>query len=174
MPVRAAFTRLIAELAVNSLANGTVVIPKMRRDRFDELVELRVLLEGKATELASSRVTASELDEMEAVATRLTDAANHGSAYDYLELNQQFKFAIYDAARSPVLKDLIERLWLQIGPFMCFYTRDIKIQAETDEQWTALTALRIGDGYTARKAIEADIRAGGVFLVAVGEFDDTS
>jgi DNA-binding GntR family transcriptional regulator len=57
---------------------------------------------------------------------------------------------------------------------MRFYSRDIKIQVETDEQWAALAALRSGDGATARRAIEADIRAGGVFLLEVGEFDDTS
>jgi DNA-binding GntR family transcriptional regulator len=171
MPVRAAFSRLTAELAVNSQANGTVVIPTLTKSRFNELVELRILLEGTAAEKAAAVVTKKELKALKSLAERKTDAAQSGSAEQYLDFNQRFKFAIYRAARSPVLEDLIERLWIQIGPFMHYYTRDIRIQVETDEHWAVLAALQEENGVAAREAIVRDIRGGADFLMKIGDFD---
>lgn len=34
--------------------------------------------------------------------------------------NRGFRFGLYEAARMPVLLDMIERLWLQIGPTLNF------------------------------------------------------
>jgi DNA-binding GntR family transcriptional regulator len=174
MPVRAAFSRLVAERAVELQSNGTVVIPTMTRAHFNELVELRILLEGLATAKAASRITSKDLKKLEQLAIRLTEACESGNAERYLKYNRAFKFAIYEAARAPALEDLIERLWVQLGPFMYFYTRDIGIQAESDQQLLALKALRDGDADTARLAIESDIRAGGAFLGEFGDFDDSS
>lgn len=171
MPVRAAFSRLTAELAVNSQANGTVVIPTLSKSRFNELVELRILLEGTAAEKAAATVTKRELRTLKSLAERKTEAARSGSAEQYLDFNQRFKFAVYRAARSPVLEDLIERLWIQIGPFMHYYTRDIRIQVETDEHWAVLEALGEGNGVAARKAIVRDIKGGADFLLKIGDFD---
>ena len=55
MPVRAAISRLIAERGLVQKSNGTFIVPRVTRPAFKELMELRSLLEGRATSLACGR-----------------------------------------------------------------------------------------------------------------------
>jgi DNA-binding GntR family transcriptional regulator len=173
MPVRAAFSRLVAELAVESTASGTVSVPHLSRAKFQELVEMRMLLEGAAAEKAAGCITSSELKQLRTLATHLEDAVRSESS-KYLALNRKFKFGVYKAARSPVLNDLIERLWMQIGPFLNYFARDLTAQGATDEYEAIVAALAAGDGPAARKATERDISAGAEFLLDAGEFSTGS
>ena len=52
MPVRAAISRLTDEGGLIQLANGTFIVPVLSGNRFREVMELRALLEGRATALA--------------------------------------------------------------------------------------------------------------------------
>jgi len=164
MPVRAAFSRLIADRAVDQNSNGTIVIPRMTKERYQELIQLRALLEGKAAEIAAGRITDKQLTELKKIGKALTEASIGGDATKYIVLNRRFKFAVVAAAESPALADLVERLWLQVGPFMGYYATDVRAQHELDRHVEAIAALEQGKGVAARKAIEADILDGAAFL----------
>lgn len=164
MPVRAAFTRLVAEKAVVQDANGSIYIPQMTRQHYKELIELRALLEGRAAEIAATLINAKELAALEKIANDLTQASKDGDAERYIDLNQKFKFGIVAAAHSESLADLVERLWLQVGPFMRYYAREVSKQYALDRHDDAVAALRTRDGAAARKAIEQDILDGADFL----------
>lgn len=170
MPVRAAFARLAAEKAVTALANGTISIPLLTREQFDELVELRILLEGVATEKAARLIEPGEIEELGQIAAALHDAVQANDADNYLQLNQKFKFTIFRAARAAALEDLIERLWLQVGPFMRHYAADIRGQLDTDQYDAVIASLRRRDGITARAAMEADVAGGAEFLKRTAVF----
>lgn len=171
MPVRAAFSRLVAERAVQSLENGTVAIPTMSRVRFDDLVVMRILLEGTAAERAASRITRPQLTKLKKLAAALAKAVKENNPI-YLDLNQSFKFTVCEAAGSPTLEDLVERLWLQFGPFMHFYAEDIKSLSRTDQYSAVVDALSRGDAVEAREATAKDIIGGAEFIVKVGHFVD--
>jgi DNA-binding GntR family transcriptional regulator len=164
MPVRAAFTRLVAERVLTAQGNGTITIPILTRATFDELVGLRVLLEGIAAERAAALITQAELAALDRLAEALTAATTENDANAYLEGNFQFKFAVFRAARSPALEDLIERIWLQISPFMRFFTEDVRGQADSDRHMETVAALRRSDGDGARAAMREDILGGAEFL----------
>jgi DNA-binding GntR family transcriptional regulator len=173
MPVRAALTRLAAEKAVVSQANGTVIIPRLTREMFEELVGLRILLEGVAAQRAAGVITPAELDEVETQAGVISGATRDNDAPAYLQGNFRLKFAVFRAARSPALEDLIERVWLQVSPFMSFYIEDVRGQAETDRHHQLLDALRRRDGEAARVAMQSDILGGAEFIRKFGRFADT-
>ncbi|MFB2550847.1 GntR family transcriptional regulator [Ensifer soli] len=171
MPVRAAFMRLVAEKAVVQDANGSVYIPKMTRQHYKELIELRALLEGRAAEMAAPLITATELSALEVVARDLTAASKAADAERYIDLNQRFKFGIVAAARSAALEDLVSRLWLQVGPFMRYYASEVSAQHALDRHDDAVEALKRRDGPAARIAIESDILDGANFLFATDVID---
>ncbi len=170
MPVRAAFTRLVAEKALTAQANGTITVPVLTRAIFDELVGLRVLLEGIAAARAAPLITEAELTALDGFSAALTAATTGNDAKAYLEGNFQFKFAVFRAARSPALEDLIERVWLQISPFMRFFTEDVRGQADTDQHVETVAALRRRDGEGARAAMQNDILGGAEFLHRYAKF----
>jgi DNA-binding GntR family transcriptional regulator len=173
MPVRAALTRLVAEKVVVAQANGTVIIPLLTRAMFEELVGLRILLEGVAAQRAAGLITPAELDEVEIQAQAISAATRDNDAKAYLEGNFRLKFAVFKAARSPALEDLIERVWLQVSPFMSFYIEDVGGQAATDRHHQLVDALRRRDGEAARVAMQSDILGGAEFIRAFASFQDS-
>ena len=173
MPVRAAFSRLVAERALVQNANGMINVPNISADTLEEIISFRVLLEGIATERAATKITKEELKSLATHARELAKASKKENYAGHPELNQKFKFTIYKAADSPILLDLIERLWLQIGPFMSHHGKDSRLrQAKNDRHEAVYAALREGDGATARREIEQDIADGGAFLRKVAGFDN--
>jgi DNA-binding GntR family transcriptional regulator len=170
MPARAAILRLAAEKALDlSGTSGSASIPLLTKSRFNEMYELRVLLEGRATERAARQMTKKDFSELQQLLVELETASVRGNSDKYLEVNQRFKFKIFQSADQPVLEDLIERLWMQIGPFMRFYGKGI-MDLRVDRHKTALSALIARDGVTARSALEADVKEGATFLLTNAEF----
>ena len=164
MPVRAAFARLMAEKAVEQNASGTVLIPRMTRERYRELIDLRALLEGKAAEMAAGRITAAQMQELEKIGKALSNASKSGNATAYVDLNKRFKFAVVAAAKVLTLAHLVEHLWLQVGPFMHNYATDVQDQHELDRHMEVIDALKERDGAAAREAIVRDILDGAHYL----------
>lgn len=95
----------------------------------------------------------------------LTQASLVGDARGYVDANKKFKFAIVEAAGSEPLTDLVERLWLQVGPFMHLYQTDVRHQVKIDRHEQIVDAIEKGDGPAARREVERDIRDGMDFLL---------
>lgn len=172
MPVRAAFNKLVAERALTLLANGSIIVPEMSAARFEELIEIRKMLEGEAAKKAAKLISAEELDDLAKIGEDLTEAGNADSGERYLDLNWRFKFTVYKASQSPELLNLIEAVWLQFGPFMHNYAKDVRLQARDDCHDEILAALRARDGSAARRAMQADIDGGAKYLASVASFSE--
>jgi DNA-binding GntR family transcriptional regulator len=156
MPVREALRRLVAERALELLPNRSVTLPVMTAAKFDEIVRIRLALEGMMAETAARQITPDELKRM----TRLNDemiAKLRLGTKKYLALNQEFHFQLYMAARMPQAMSIVETLWLQIGPFLHHVDTDFGTPDFLDHHASMLKALAKRDGGKARAAIEADI-----------------
>lgn len=169
-PVRVALGRLVTEQALSVLPSGTVLVPHLTRAKFDELIEMRVMLEGEAARRAAALISEPELDVLARLCRDLTEAAAGGDAETYLQLNKDVKFAIYRATANQTLVSLIESVWLQFGPFMHYYSKNVRFQTEIDRHEQASAALRRRDGDAAGRAIAEDIRYGAEFLARTAEF----
>lgn len=164
-PVRAALNRLFAEHAVDLLPNGSLVIPRISPGRFADLMNTRVLLEGRATELATPHVPDERLQELADVAVSLDASAVSGDIARFLDLNQRFKFGVYQWCASESLLALIESLWLQVGPVLNYYAPTLPRILDINYQRTVLEAIQARDAAAARAAMERDILAGRDFLL---------
>lgn len=118
MPVREAIRQLAAEGALEILPNRGIRVPLMTKDRFRELLQIRLALEGLAVEHAATRISASELKTIAAIQRSLSTemARSKPDVSLIVQLNKQFHFAIYHVSGMPQLVNLIESIWLQIGP----------------------------------------------------------
>ena len=174
MPVRDAIARLAAEQALEVLPNRTVRVPVLTRRRFEELRTIRLMLEGHATEAAAQRVTAPALDAIRALHAAFT--AEHAHAEPdpgrLIAINKDFHFRIYEAAEMPALMQIIEGLWLQIGPVL---NADLRSKSRRLLERVALRfhqgmldGLEARDGGAARAALAGDISTAGDFILACG------
>lgn len=157
MPVREALRQLVSEEALFDHANRGVIVPVATVEVISDLVRVRCSIEGSAAEWAASTVTPDELDAMAAIDERMKDCAAKGAAAGYLALNREFHFAVYRAARSPVLLPIIERLWLRAGPWLNIMREEATLGRGLDHHAEILEALHRGEGQRARRAVVADI-----------------
>jgi len=118
MPAREAVARLVAEGALKGMPNGRVQVPRLARIEFEELVEVRLLMEPLATAKAAQWEGARLATRLAGIAKERTAAIRRGDSISALLANYRFHFAIYEAARSPFLSDLIASLWLRTGPMV--------------------------------------------------------
>lgn len=161
MPVREAMKRLLAEKALIQQADRTFQIPAVTRDRFQEVLLVRVTLEGRAAELAAECATTDLTDKMKAANDRMLDALARSDVAGILEHNQAFHFLIYQACGNETLLDLIETLWMRSGPYLARLAEHrAGINAFFDAAGSharILAAIEAGDGAAAARFLHEDI-----------------
>ncbi len=129
MPVREAVGRLVAERALEILPNRAIRVPLMTVSRFLELRTIRIELEGLATSQAALKRSQTQLNRMEELQMQFEQVreAKEPNGKAAVRLNKNLHFCVYGAAGMPILFDMIEVLWLQIGPVLNY---DLAINSE--------------------------------------------
>jgi DNA-binding GntR family transcriptional regulator len=102
-------------------------------------------------------------------------AESHASAPDLpraVELNKTFHFAVYEAAHSPILVEIIRALWLKAGPVI---NLDLRANPDRLAKGDAIRfhadmrrAIAAGDGTAAREGVAADISGAAEFILSRG------
>lgn len=166
MPVREALNKLAADDALEILPNKSVRVPLITRARFQELVVIRLVVEGLAVETAATRITAAQLRTLAGLeqAFRREIALSQPDVNQIIQINKRFHFTAYAAAQMPVLMGLIEGLWLRIGPVLNLDLRNQGSRRRSDlpsvtAHSALLQAMRAGDGVAARTALASDINS---------------
>lgn len=165
MPVRAALQRLAAEGALVNVPNAGVAVPRLSLPEFDDLLQVRMLLEGEAAERGAARLDAAGQKLLGALCQRMARSLARGNANDYLKANEDFHVLLYQAAGSPLLFALIDTLWLKAGPIsnQLFDTPDASAVLN-DAHQDLMKALGRRDSAGVRRAVEKDIFVAGQFL----------
>lgn len=156
-PVREALARLVSDQVLVQVDHRSVRVAVMGLDRFDELRELRLDLEGKGAARAAARATADDVIELREIHTRLLNARARDFPPGILLANQEFHLSLCRSARMPVLLRLVEALWVQCGPLMHGMTRWPVVKPKTHPHVAIIEALQMRDGSRARAALQQDI-----------------
>lgn len=165
MPVRAALQRLAAEGALINVPNAGVTLPVLSTSEFDDLLQMRMLLEGEAGERGCLRLDAKQVAALRTLCMRMAQALAAANASEYLAANEDFHVLLYRAAGSPLLFELIDKLWLKAGPIsnQLFDTPE-PLACLNDAHIDVMRAIDKRDSAAARRAIERDIFVAGQFL----------
>lgn len=167
-PIREAILKLEALGALQAGAGGWLRIPEHRPEEVLQLYRLRTLVEGQAALEAAALTTPTDvarLRQLDAEAQRCYEAARFR---EIVELNEEFHFTIYRAARNPVLLDTITLLWLRCGPLLPVvygFRKVVRDQADRagpvhPTHVAIVAALEARDGEAARDALARDIETG--------------
>jgi DNA-binding GntR family transcriptional regulator len=159
-PVRDALSRLAAEGAVSIRSKRRIRIPEMTRERFDDLLKCRILLEPEAAELALPNLTDALLQRLRAADAAVDAAIANGDTGAYVQANYDFHFALYRAQPQKTLTQLIETLWLQFGPYMRVVYGRMPGAGINDSHQAAIRAIEARDAAALRDAIARDISDG--------------
>jgi DNA-binding GntR family transcriptional regulator len=165
MPVRSALQRLSAEGALVNVPHSGVTVPKLSAAEFDDVLQMRLLLEGEAAERGAHRIDEAGIAKLRELDYAMAEGLEAGDAAAYLSANEDFHRRLYLAAASPTLMGLIETVWLKIGPLS---NRLFEVQAAQNvinhAHGEAMNALARRDSAGVRRAIEQDLFVAGQFL----------
>lgn len=117
MPVREALTRLTSIGALTVVSGRTIGVPKLTRERLDDLRNVRLEVEVIAAKWATLRCDAALINQLTGIMSQLDSAMENANGEVYVRANYDFHFAIYRHSNSPTLLTIIENLWLQVSPY---------------------------------------------------------
>ncbi|WCM21646.1 GntR family transcriptional regulator [Paraburkholderia bryophila] len=165
MPVRAALQRLAAESALVNVPNCGVTVPRLSKAQFDDVLRVRLILEGQAAELGVPHLTSHELATLAQLNAQMIDALRAANPKSYLDANEAFHLILYRAAGSPLLLELIETVWLQVGPISNLLFGDAQFAGTlNDAHDELLSAATARDAAGVRRAIERDLSHAAICL----------
>ena len=157
MPVREAVSRLVADKALEVTPNRAVRVPLMSAAQFRDLTKVRIAIEGHAAAQAAHASRQGRPCVDRARGSRPCGRKAKLPAPDLpraVELNKTFHFAVYEAAHSPILVEIIRALWLKAGPVI---NLDLRANPERLAKGDAIKchadvrkAIVAGDGGAAR------------------------
>lgn len=163
-PVRDAILRLIQDDALVQKSAREVRVPVVTPERYREIRMIRLRLEGLAareTALRAGPEDIARLHDLVEANEQAIDASDWTAA---LELNQTFHFALADIAGFPLLRGILHRLWLQMGPLIAeAYQPGGRVMI--DHHHALLKAVSAGDADAAERAIEKDIDDAGRIIL---------
>ncbi|PZX14917.1 DNA-binding GntR family transcriptional regulator [Palleronia aestuarii] len=179
MPVREAVGRLAASGALEVMPKRAVRVPMLSAEAFRDLTRIRVLNEGCAAHLAATRASDAEIAEISHLTRRFDEVLDsaYGTALA-VAANKDLHFAVYRAAGSKALLDVISVLWLRAGPIINF---DIGVGEaapggarphHSRRNHAALcAALEARDGAEAEAAVARDITEASELILAAADLE---
>ena len=157
-PVREALLRLVSEGALELDARGVASVPRLTADRYDEIIELRLILEGRAAARAATLATAQDIAALSAIQARLLRARACVEREVALLENERFHAKVISIAATPVLQRVVESLWVQVGPMISLlFSADCVVAAKIHPHDALITALQARDPAAAAAAVRRDL-----------------
>ncbi|MQU42966.1 FCD domain-containing protein [Pseudomonas helleri] len=174
MPVREAVHRLVAEQALEMAANRYIRVPVLTVSQFREITSIRLNLEGQAAARAAQLVSAEALQEIQGIHDAFCQefAQNPPDKSRLIALNKALHFAIYGQADMPILLQIVESLWLRIGPILNYDLRSgterVIQRVQASHHAALVQALKARDPVAACEALQGDIKSAAEFIVNTG------
>jgi len=85
----------------------------------EEALEVRLLLETRAESLACERRPDDAIDEVKLLLDQTYELMDRPKLY--IHKNSEYHFKIYSYSYSPLLLEIINRLWARVGPYFIIY-----------------------------------------------------
>jgi DNA-binding GntR family transcriptional regulator len=166
-PIREALHRLSTEGALRAGSNRRLMVPQLSIGEFRELRDIRLALEGLATERAVPQIEPQELSVLRATDADIRARRRAGDVAGTIRSIHQFHHTLYGAARMPALKHLIEGLWLRNGPYLHLLFPDFANQEQGRQRAETLSAIERGDAQAAAAAMRADLSQTAEYLIGL-------
>lgn len=162
-PVREALRRLAAQGLVEVIPNHGARVVSLTGREFEEIFDIRLLLEGYAARKAAERIDEATLDTLERIVAEMGDAGTLSEEENLsrlAELNNRFHALISAATRSTRLATLIDNVIVASLVLRTFQSYSpAELEQSLAHHRELLRALRARDPRWAESVIHTHIRA---------------
>jgi DNA-binding GntR family transcriptional regulator len=160
-PAREAIGRLTAEGGLEAAGPRTIIVPAITLERYEEILEIRILLEGLAAEAAARNSDPEFVQTMTHIQEEYGNARREWRFRDALRLNERFHFTLYHRSGKEKLVSILESLWLFFGPLLShLYPKYVDDESGVIPHQKVLQGLHENDPAKVRRAIVEDLETG--------------
>jgi DNA-binding GntR family transcriptional regulator len=160
-PVRNALSRLAAADALRHGRQFGLIVPILTGSELDELLQLRLTIEGFAFASAAPHYGASDQRVFEALLAELRRVAELEGSARFAGALWTLRCALLGVARSSILTMLVQRLWCRLGPTFTHTLAGVERRRRISGLLgTVITAIGYQDLEQARKALVDEILEG--------------
>jgi DNA-binding GntR family transcriptional regulator len=159
-PIREALGRLEGEgLVVKTHLVGYSAAPQITRRHFDELYQMRLLLEPDAARRAVPQTSPARLRKLMDTAEqmrRLDSSRERSSYWRFARLDADFHNQIMEIAGNQLIRETLSHLHIHFHIFRLMFHARVTQEALTEHE-TILSAFAAGDAQAAERAMREHI-----------------
>jgi DNA-binding GntR family transcriptional regulator len=161
-PVREALLQLVQDRALEMKPGYYIRVRRLTLREYMELREIRLLLEPYAATKALANVDDAFIAELEQLHETLITAEREKDYPAALLANYDFHFSVYRRSDMPQLIEMLEKLWVQIGPLLnLLYPYGHPTYDGLHQHMHVLQALRDKNAEALAQAFKDDLLEGG-------------
>jgi len=156
MPVREALWQLESEKIIVIESNKRIHVNSLTAKEMEEALRLRVMLETLAAERSCDLIPEKEIPKLKSLVESMEASTDRPKIY--MRKNTQFHLTIYSFADSPLLFEMIERLWARVGPYVYTYgvsTQNLSFAMKC--HWEIFDACKERDKQRIKDALRQDL-----------------
>jgi DNA-binding GntR family transcriptional regulator len=156
MPVREALWQLESERIIVIESNKRIRVNTLTAKEMEEALRLRLLLESTAAERACDFRPEEAVPKVRGILEAMEASLDRPKIY--MRRNTQFHFSIYAYSDSPLLLEMLNRLWARVFPYS--YTYAIQNQDKTEamrSHWEMFSAFAERDKQRLTNALRQDL-----------------
>jgi DNA-binding GntR family transcriptional regulator len=169
-PVREALIQLVRDRALEMKEGYFIKVRQLSLVEYTELRDIRLVLEPLAAERAVPHFDAALIKQLTETHRKLILAEKTKDYRAALQHNFDFHFGIYRRSGMPQLTELLDRIWVQVGPMMNFlYPHGHPHYDGPHQHSNVLRGLQLRDVQMVRDSIRDDLIEGGRGFVQVLE-----
>ena len=158
-PVSEAVERLIDEGWLERTNGGVKVTEESLGNIMDQLFEVRSVLEGLCARLAAERAAEEQLVYLESLMPQFEEAARKADTQSWIQLDQRFHEAIYDAAGNLFLENALKELYtLDLRIWYLVLHRMTDLPRIVESHRAIVNALRERNARAAERALTKHIQ----------------
>lgn len=168
-PIREAFRQLESEGYLTVIPRRGAVVSEFSEKDVEEFYAIKSILEGYAARRACEKLTAKELDRLQAINDRLAELASHNDFKTFFKIHNDFHDVFIKAADNEKLRELISSL---VTRFQRLRLTSISLPGRMDisvqEHEKIIEAFRRKDVEAAEMLVRKNAEYGGRVLVDGG------
>jgi DNA-binding GntR family transcriptional regulator len=157
--VSAAVERLIQEGWLERVDRNIRVTEESLTNIFQQLFEVRSVLEALCARMATVHATQEQLDYLQSLMPEFEDAARRADSQFWIQLDQRFHEAIYEASGNLFLRNTLKQIYaLDLRIWYLVLNRMTDLPRIVESHRAIVTALQERDARTAERALTKHIR----------------
>jgi DNA-binding GntR family transcriptional regulator len=173
-PVREALHKLLIDQLVHDTGRG-MVVRHVTPEQLSELCEVREVLEGMASRLASIRRPSFELAQLDFIASEFADASRAGDVEKMVQANDHFHEVIWRASGNGYLTELLRSMRERIEQLqVTTLSAPGRAEDACGEHSEILAAISSGDAETAEKMAVQHFREAMAIRIATARSQATA